>query len=61
MGTVMEPKRRSPWVIVGIVVGILLLLLLCCFVAFFVLPVLFGPAIEKVFEDVVRELATPVP
>jgi hypothetical protein len=41
--------------------GILLVLMLCCFVASVILPVLFGAAIEKVFEDVVRKLATPVP
>jgi hypothetical protein len=51
-----EERKKNVWLIVGIVVAALVLLLCLCGSAFFVLPVLFGPAIEQVFSDIVEEL-----
>ena len=57
MGSDMQPaKKTNVWLIVGIVVAVILILTCCCIVFFAFGPVIFGPAIDNVFENIVEGL-----
>ena len=53
----MQPARKNNvWLIVGIVVAVILILTCCCIVVFAFGPVIFGPVIGNVFENIVEGL-----
>jgi hypothetical protein len=56
MGSDMQAKKTNVWLIVGIVVAVILILTCCCIAIFAFGPVLLGPAIGNVFENIVEGL-----
>ncbi len=61
----MQPAspRRSPWVIVGIILAVLVVLcILGACIVFVIVPAILGPAVGNVFSNIVTSLPpTPTP
>lgn len=60
MGSGMQPKTTNVWVIVGIVAGVIVLVTCCCVAIALIMsfsgPMIFGPAVGNIFENVVEGL-----
>lgn len=59
--TPISNKKVNPWLIVGIVVGVLILCICCAVLVVPVILTALGNSVGDVFEEIEQGLTTPMP